>query len=73
LGKGDSLILGAHYLGQFVEYEDVTPFVNPENNKPITEEDLPEELQAVDASIGGSRVRVITVGAGEGGCYPLRM
>jgi hypothetical protein len=44
LGKGDSLILGAHYLGQFVEYEDVTPFVNPENNKPITEEDLPEEL-----------------------------
>jgi hypothetical protein len=52
LGKGNSLILGAHYLGQFVEYQDVTAFQHPGNNLPITEDDLPEELQAVDVSIG---------------------
>lgn len=54
IGNGHHLILGVEYKGQLVEYDDFRPVLFPPivGGNLITEDDLPEDLHALDVSIG---------------------
>jgi hypothetical protein len=54
LQSGNAIILGAEYEGQFIDYDEVNtlPTILPIVNNLVTENDLPDDLHAVDVSLG---------------------